>query len=540
MMPAYRRMSELRGGNVPPDHLGLFDTPPGRKHIRLSLAVVGLMVAAFMLTLPVRNAPLAQINAFIPMIDAIMFVGELITATLLYAQASVYRSRALTCLASGFVFSALLLVPHALTFPGAFAPDGWLDAGVNSSAWIYTFRRAAFPIAIIAYVLLKRTDSATPPGPERPAPRIAESLLAALALALAATLLATAWHDFLPPFFLTHADLIYSRALVYEFVVFASFLFATVLLFRNRGSVLDTWLLVAFSGWMIESVLIMTLQGRFTAGWYCLYLLTLLAHLVLMLALIAESNRLYARLALSTAARNRERDARLMSMDAVTAAIAHEVGQPLTGAIAGAMAGLDWLDRERPDIEKAAKALRGSIDAGKRTAEVIKSIRAMFAKGPIAASAFSLNDLVRETAAFLDRELAGERVVLELTLDEELPPVLADRVQIQRVLVNLFTNAIDSLGATRGRPRRIEVRSAPLNGEQVLLEVSDTGIGIRPEETAHIFDAFFTTKAAGTGLGLSLCRTIVEEHGGRLWATPGKQHGAIFHLQLPQSAMAVH
>jgi signal transduction histidine kinase len=533
-------MSEVRGGKVSQDHFGLFDTPPGRKHIRLSLVVVGAMLAAVLLTLPVRNAPLARIDAFIPMIDAIMFVGELITATLLYAQASIYRSRALTFLATGFVFSALLLLPHALTFPGAFAPDGWLGAGVNSSAWIYTFRRSAFPVAVIAYVLLKRMDSATPPGPERPTPRIYEGLLAALVLALAATLLATVGHDLLPPFFLTHADLLYSRALLYEFVVFAFFLFATVLLYRNRNSVLETWLLVAFSGWMIESALIMTIHGRFTVGWYCLYLLTLLSHLVLMLALIAESNRLYARLALSTAARNRERDARLMSMDAVTAAIAHEVGQPLTGAIANAMAGLDWLDRERPDLEKAAKALRGTIEAGNRTAEVIKSIRAIFAKGPISATPFSLNDLVRETTLFLERELAGERVVLELTLDEALPPVLADRVQIQRVLVNLFTNAIDSLGASRGRPRRITVRSAPLNGHDVLLEVSDTGIGIRPEETAHIFDAFFTTKAAGTGLGLSLCRTIVEEHGGRLWASPGPEHGATFHLQLPQGGMAVH
>ena len=142
---------------------------------------------------------------------------------------------------------------------------------------------------------------------------------------------------------------------------------------------------------------------------------------------------------------------------------------------------------------------------------------------------------MRETASLLDRELAGKKISLELSLDETLPPILADRVQMQRVLVNLFTNAIESLGAIRGRPRRIAIRSALLDGKDVLLEVSDNGIGIAPEEMEHIFDAFFTTKATGTGLGLSLCRTIVEEHGGRLWASPGEEHGATFHLRLPRS-----
>ena len=122
-----------------PDHLGLFDTPPNRQEIRFALAIVGLLFAAFFLILPVRDIRLREIDAFIPMIDAIMFVGELITATLLYAQAAVFRSRALTVLATGFVFAALLLIPHALTFPGAFAPDGLLGAGVNTTAWISTY-----------------------------------------------------------------------------------------------------------------------------------------------------------------------------------------------------------------------------------------------------------------------------------------------------------------------------------------------------------------------------------------------------------------
>ena len=140
-----------------------------------------------------------------------------------------------------------------------------------------------------------------------------------------------------------------------------------------------------------------------------------------------------------------------------------------------------------------------------------------------------------ETASLLDRELAASKVSLQLSLDEALPPILADRVQMQRVLVNLITNAIESLRAISDRPRRIAIRSALLDGKDVLLQVSDTGAGIAPEDIEHIFDAFFTTKATGTGLGLPLCRTIVEDHGGRLWASQGEPYGAIFHLRLPRS-----
>jgi signal transduction histidine kinase len=226
-----------------------------------------------------------------------------------------------------------------------------------------------------------------------------------------------------------------------------------------------------------------------------------------------------------------------MSIDSVTAAIAQEIGQPLTATIVSATAGLGWLEGEPPDREKAIEAVHDAIDAGNRTRAVIKSIRALFVTEPDAATEFSLNELVRETAALLDRELAGGKVALIFNLDKALPPVVADRVQIQRVLVNLFCNAIDAVGATRGSPPHIAIRTARQNDEDVLLEIEDSGIGIEPEEMTRVFEPFFTTKRIGTGLGLSLCRTIVEEHGGRLWASPGELHGATFHLQLPRHSL---
>lgn len=518
------------------DHLGLFDTPPDRRQIRFCLAIVGLMFAPLFLIVPARGTRLVEVDAFIPMIDAVMFVGELITATLLYAQASVFRSRALTVLATGYLYTALLIIPHALTFPGAFVPAGLLGAGMGTTAWLGILRRAAFPIAVVLYAALKRPGAAAAPEPERRAPGTVVQVLAAVVLAAATTLLTTRGHDLLPPFFSSRSEVIHSYFVVYESVVFALSVVAAIVLFLRRTSVLDMWLLVAVSCWVIQSLADMTLSGRFTAGWYWLNLLMLFSHLVVMLALLAESNRLYARLALATSARNRERDARLMSIDAVAAAISHEVGQPLAAVNTNAMVGLRWLTRPRPDVDMAIKSLRATIDAGQLATDVIKSIRAMFAKGPRRTTEFDLNDLVRGTASLLDRELASENVSLQLALHEGLPPIRADRVQMTQVLLNLLTNAIESLGETRGRPRRIAIRSAPMDGHDVLLEVSDNGAGIAPEEMEEIFEAFFTTKTTGAGLGLSLCRTIVEVHGGRLWASQAEEGGATFHMQLPRSS----
>jgi len=158
----------------------------------------------------------------------------------------------------------------------------------------------------------------------------------------------------------------------------------------------------------------------------------------------------------------------------------------------------------------------------------------MFAKQPGRATEFDLKELVLATPVLVDRELAAERVVLQLSLDDALPAIRADRIQIQRVLVNLLTNAIESLAATRGRPRRIDIRSVSLDGgHDVLLEVSDNGAGFGPQEMETLFEPFFTTKATGAGLGLSLCRNIAGVHGGRLWASRGEEFGASFHLQLP-------
>jgi signal transduction histidine kinase len=516
------------------EHLGLFDTPPGRRQVRLGAAIVVLLYLTSLPIVVVGGVRLPEVGPFIPTVDAIMFVGELITATLLFSQASVSRSRALAILGGGYLYTALLLIPHALTFPGAFSRTGLLGAGVNTTAWVAILRYPAFAIAVILYAQLKRADSTGAPATERPAPNIGAHVVAAIVLATGAVMLAIS--GWLPPFMFDAARVIQSQVIAYQATLSAFWVAAIVMLMRRRISILDLWLAVALAGWLLQSLLNMVEEGRFTVAWYWFYAITLFSHLVVMLALVTESSLLYARLALSISVSNRERETRLTSIDALAAAISHEIGQPLSAVATHQSASLKWLTAERPDVGRAIKSLRGAIEAECLAIGVIKSVRATFARRTGARTAVDLVDLARSTAALLESELAGAGVSLTFAPGEAPPTVLADRVQLQLVLINLLTNAIEAHRATGDRPRNVAISLATQEGRGVMLEVSDNGVGIAREDMARIFDPFFTTKSNGAGLGLSLCRIIVEAHGGRLWASRGDDHGATFYVELPANA----
>jgi PAS domain S-box-containing protein len=227
---------------------------------------------------------------------------------------------------------------------------------------------------------------------------------------------------------------------------------------------------------------------------------------------------------------------RVTTLGELTASIAHEVNQPLAGVVANAESGLSWLRRETPDVDAACRSLEWIIDDGNRASEVIQRVRSLANKAGVEKLPLNVNDVAREVIALVQRELTKHRVSLRTELEPALPMILGDRVQLQQVIINLMMNGSEAMQAVMDRPRELVIRSRQDEAQQVLLSVTDCGVGISVEDADRLFNAFFTTKSGGMGMGLSICRSIVEAHGGRLWATANVPHGATFQFTLPVNA----
>src|SRR6267378_1874273 len=230
--------------------------------------------------------------------------------------------------------------------------------------------------------------------------------------------------------------------------------------------------------------------------------------------------------------------ARVTVMGELTSSIAHEVNQPLAAVVTNGDACLRWLGNDPPNLDKARESVAGIIKEANRASEVIKRIRALAKKTPLQKTMLGVNEAIEEAIDLVGAELARHQVLLLKELVPDLPAVFGDRVQLQQVILNLIANGIEAMEAVTERPRELSIGSKSIDDNRVLISVSDCGTGIGPESVDHLFEAFFTTKQGGMGLGLSISRTIVEGHGGRLSAIANKPYGATFQFTLPV-AMAV-
>jgi PAS domain S-box-containing protein len=223
---------------------------------------------------------------------------------------------------------------------------------------------------------------------------------------------------------------------------------------------------------------------------------------------------------------------RMTAMGELTATLAHEVNQPITAAVNGASTCVRWLTRDDPDLGEAREAALGVVRNAKRAADIIKRIRSISKKGESKRQLVDANELIREMIALLGNEASRYSISIRTDLDLDLPKVLADSVQVQQVMMNLIMNSIDAMKEI-DRTRELAIRSRLAEDRQLMISISDTGVGLPPQQRDRIFDAFFTTKPHGIGMGLRISRSIVEFHGGRLWAADNSPQGASFSFTLP-------
>jgi PAS domain S-box-containing protein len=223
---------------------------------------------------------------------------------------------------------------------------------------------------------------------------------------------------------------------------------------------------------------------------------------------------------------------RVTTMGELTASLAHEVNQPIAAAVTSANSCIRWLEADVPNLEKARAAAVRIVKDGTRAAEIISRIRLLFQKGTQQLELIDVNEVIEEMIVLLRGEATRHSISVRTELAADLRQVMGDRVQLQQVVMNLMTNSIDAMKAVDGK-RELAIRSQRADNEQLLVSVSDTGVGLPPEQVDQIFNAFFTTKPHGTGMGLRICRSIVESHGGRLWAGDNSPRGASFYVSLP-------
>jgi signal transduction histidine kinase len=513
--------------------------PSTPRHRRLAIAAIGLILTAFAAVYPFALLPLRRVDGFIPGIQALICATDLITAILLYGQYAVARSRAVILLASGYLFSGLIVLAQTVTFPGAFSPTGLLGAGPQTAAWLYFAWHFGFPAAVVAYALAKdgpggseaaQRAAAMPPRPSR---AIGTSVLVVVAVAGALTAAAILGSDFLPALVVTERTFAPLASLITTCNLLAALL-ALGLLWSRRASILDDWLMVAVCALIAEAALA-TLVGatRFTLAFYASRVFAFVVSSSVLAAMIWETTRLYARLSRAVRALQRERSNKLLNLEAMIASVAHEIKQPLTVIATRNGVVKRLLAQPVMDIDRARKNLDEMESASLRVSETFENIRALFRNPSESRQPLDVNEVVRAALALLDGQLRAHRVVVDAELPRGLPRITGHAGQLQEVFVNMFQNAIDAMDEIVDRTRKLTVTTQRRGDDEIAISIDDTGHGIEPQRLPNIFDALTTTKSQGTGLGLGICRMIVEHHAGRLAVSSELGKGTRFEIALP-------
>ena len=506
---------------------------PSRAQKRLALGIVGcLLIALYLITGPLSGIQLASLNSFVPVYATAMFVTDSITAILLYAQFSLLRSRAILVIASGYLFTALIIIPYVLAFPGVFAPRG-VVGGLQTAAWLYVLWHCGFPLFVLGYALSKDQDAGRRLSRGMVRFAILRSIALTTAVAIAGALICIYDEAILPSIMIDQYRFSPAWPYLVGAPIAATCGSALIFLWLRRRSILDLWLAVVMCLYLIEIPLsYYPIPIRFSAGWYAVRVIGFFSSSIVLTVLLYELTSLYGGLLAALQGQRREREARLLTGDAVAASIAHELRQPLTAMTTTGDAGLRFLDRATPNLDKAKEAFRRIVADGHRAGVLIETIRTSFKSDVRERTSFDLNELVQESLAIARADLQKYAIIVDADANRQLPKVKGNRVQLQQVFLNLVMNAVEAMAA-KEEPRILSVKSETCEGERIMISVADTGPGIELPNLERVFNPLFTTKSDGMGMGLSICRAIVEAHEGRMWFTRNPPGGAVFHFTLP-------
>ena len=536
---------------------------PSQRERRVALTVVLISIVVFLAAAPFAKVPLAQLPAFLPIYQSALVVCDLITAILLWGQYSILRSRALLVLAAGYLFSALMAIAHALSFPGLFAPGGLLGAGGQTTAWLYFLWHGGFPLFVIGYALLKGDRNAAQP-PSGALTDVLASALVALASAGGLTLVATAGHSALPSIMAGNVD-----APAKVFVAAATWLLglgALLVVWRRRPhSVLDLWLIIVLCVWMADSALAAVFNGaRYDLGWYTGRVYGLVASGFVLVMLLLENSKLYARLAGAhdlLAEKNRQLAEASRLKSEFLANMSHELRTPLNAVI-----GFSEVLKDGFAGELAAEQREYITDIYTSGQHLLSLINDVLDLSKIEAGQMTLEleptvaaTLFEHSLSIVKEKASTRRLQLSVDVPRELGTLLIDPRKTKQILYNLLSNAVKFTpegGRVTLRARRVAhadvegwsdsaatVLRMPLPAEHfqdyLQIVVEDTGIGIAPEDASRLFrmfsqlDSSLAKEAEGTGLGLALVERLAALHGGGVALASKPGQGSRLFVWLP-------
>ena len=512
----------------------LLNVPAAGPQKTMAVAVAVVLAVAAAVIAPFASIQLGRVDAFIPVLQTALSIVDLITAALLLSQYSIQPQRALLAVAGGYIFSGSFAFLQTLTFPGGYAPAGLIGDGSNSASWIYVLWHTMFPAAILVYALSKDTVESGNTARLSPRANIAITVAGVLATIAVLTWIVTTKTEYIPIFYTNDVNVQTRFGNQVNFALWLWGVTALTVLFARRRTVLDLWLMVTLLACMPNFlVAIIGSSVRFTVGWYAARCFVLISSCILLTVLVVETMLLYSRLASAVSLQRRERTNRLLSLDAVTGAITHELNSPLAAIVLNAKIAVRQL-RETPGELKDMEELLGDIEADSfRAAAIISNIRELTTKTTGRGAQTSAEDAAQVVLRLLKHDLQINQISVTTEFQGNLPVVQMEEEKLEQVLLNLVRNAIDAMSFSPPDARRLRLKTRFDGQSTVLITVEDSGPGISAEDRERIFDSFFTTKPDGMGLGLAISSSLIARSGGKLRVVRSESDGTIFEVAIP-------